>query len=520
MIKTIGPPYVLGIDAGTESVRAAIFDLAGNPLIFHAQDYKVYFPNPGWAEQDPNEWWTALMGAVRGALAESGVDPSEIIGISADCTSCTMVYMDRNLQPLRRAIIWMDVRAAAQARAIGESGHPALKYNGWGNVSAEWFPCKTLWIKQNEPETYRQTHRALEYIDWVNYRLTGEVTHSINNVSIRWYYDAPNGGWQHDFFARIGLEDVGEKLAPRVLRLGEVVGGLRADVAAELGLKAGTPVAEGGADAFIAMLGLNVVKPGRMAFITGSSHLQLGLSAQEFHAKGIFGAYPDGLLPGMSVVEGGQVSTGSILKWFRQNFAGAAAEEAKQAGLSLYKYLDQQAEKLPPGSEGLILLDYWQGNRTPLTDPEARGMIWGFSLKHTTAHVYRAIMEGVAYGTEHIYRVMQGAGYTPEEVWVCGGAANSKTWLQIHADVSNTPIIVPEVSEAAVLGSAILAAVGAGAYPSIATAAEKMVRVSHKIEPNPAAHAAYKFYVDQYIATYPKMKELMHAMVRHVAGQT
>ncbi len=516
----IGPPYVLGIDAGTESVRAGIFDLAGNPLVFHAQEYPVYFPHPGWAEQDPEEWWDSMVAAVRGALAKSRIAPIDIIGIGTDCTSCTLAFMDEDLRPLRRSIIWMDVRSAAQARAISESGHPALKYNGWGNVSAEWMPCKTLWVKQNEPQVYRRTHRILAYTDWLNYRLTGEVCHSINNITLRWYYDRPAGGWPYDFYSRIGLEDVEGKLAPRVAKMGEVVGELRLDVAQELGLKAGTPVAEGGADALVAMFGLNVVKPGRLAFITGSSHLHLGLSAKEFHAKGIFGAYPDCLLPGLSVVEGGQISTGSVLKWFRQNFAGSAVAQAEKEGLPVYQYLDRKAEELPPGSEGLMVLDYWQGNRTPLTDPEARGVIWGLSLKHTRAHVYRAIMEGVAYGTEHIFRTMSEAGYEPEEVWICGGAAKSETWLQIHADVSDTPIFVPQVSEAAVLGSAILGAVGAGAYPSIEEAAANMVRVSRKVEPDPEAHQAYAFYVDKYIATYPQLKDLMHEMVRHVAAQS
>jgi FGGY-family pentulose kinase len=508
-------PYVLGIDFGTESVRVGIFDLTGRPVVFASQTYPLYHPHPGWAEQRPDEWWSALVLATRRAMAESGVAPQEIAGLGADCTSCTVVAMDQQFRPLRPAIIWMDVRAASQARRIAASGHPALKYNGYGNVSAEWLPCKALWLKENEPEIYRQASHVGEFIDWLTWRLTGQWTASINNTSIRWYYDRAQGGWPADFYAQIGLEDLLERFPPRVLDMGVVAGTLLPAVAEELGLPAGIPVAEGGADAFVAMVGLDVLRPGKLAFITGSSHLHLGQSAAPLHARGIFGAYTDAVVPGQYTVEGGQVSTGSVVKWFKDNFCGKEAALAAQRGVDIYTVLGELAQAVPPGSEGLVVLDYWQGNRTPYVDPEARGIIRGLSLKHTSGHLFRAILEGIAYGTEHILRTFRHNGFVVEEMVAAGGPTKSPLWMQIHADVSNVPITLPAVADAPALGSAILGAVAAGLFPDVQTAARQMVRVSARIEPDPAMHAAYRFYVEQYIATYPPLQALIQETVRH-----
>jgi ribulokinase len=512
-------PFVIGVDFGTESARVGIFTISGQAVVFASQEYPLYHPRPGWAEQKPQDWWAAFVLALRKALRTSGVRREEIVGIGADCTSCTVLLLDENCSPLRPAIIWMDVRAADQARRIAATGHPALKYNGFGNVSAEWLPCKVLWVKENEPEIYARARYVGEFIDWFTHRLTGEWVGSINNTSIRWYYDRAEGGFPGSFYEQIGLSDVLTKFPQRVLDLGQVAGHLRADVAGELGLPAGIPVAEGGADAFVAMVGLNVLRPGKMAFITGSSHLMLGQSAKPLHAKGIFGAYTDAVVPGQHTVEGGQVSTGSIVKWFKENFAGKEYALAAARGVDTYTVLNELALQVPPGSEGLVVLDYWQGNRTPYVDPEARGIIRGLSLKHTTGHLFRALLEGSAYGSEHIFRTFRDNGYQVEEVVAAGGPTKSALWMQIHADVSNIPITLTQVSDAAALGSAILGAVAAGIFPDMQTAANQMVQIKDRITPIAAVHDAYQFYVNQYINTYPPLQELIHATVRHVAAQ-
>lgn len=510
MAKLPKPPYVMGIDAGTSSIRAAIFDLKGKIVIFRDESYPLYTPSPGWAEQRPEDWWDALCRASRRAIADSGINPADIAGISADTTSCTVVLLDNGMKPIRPAIMWMDVRASAQAKKIKSTGHSALKYNGYNNVTPEWMPCKALWLKENEPANYDRAEHIVDCIDWMMYRLTGRLTASINTVSARWYYDRRSGGWPHDFYDMIGLEDLIEKFPKDVLDMGSYAGRLSKAAAEDLGLVAGIPVGEGGADAYVGMLGLNVVEPGKMVMITGSSHAHLCLSNKEVHAPGIFGSYPDAIVPGLDLIEAGQVSTGSIVNWFKNNFCGDAAEAARQKGCSLYKLLDDEAVKLPVGSEGLIVLDYFQGNRTPYTDPDVRGIIYGLTLKHTPYHIFRAVIEGICYGTENIFRNFDTAGLRPKEIYISGGAAKSRWWLQAHADVSNVPVFIPEVSEAPCLGSAILGAVAAGAYGSVQEAAGKMVSYIDRVEPDLERHQQYKFYADKYIEMYPLLKDWMH----------
>ena len=512
-------PYVLGIDFGTESVRVGVFDPEGTPIVFAGEAYSLKHPYPGWAEQDPDEWWSCLVKATRQALDEGDVSSEEIVGLSVDATTCTVVALDQQNSILRPAIMWMDVRAVDQARKVQETGDPALKYSGYTNVSAEWMPSKALWLKENEPENYDNAERICECLDWITHRLTGEWTASINTASFRWYYDRNEGGFPESLYEAAGLEGLLDKLPGKVLEMGEVVGGLRKEVAEELGLPADIPVAEGGGDAFVAMVGLNVLEPRKMALITGSSHVVVGQAAEPVYGAGFFGAYTDAVVPGQYTVEGGQASTGSVVKWFKDNFAKVAAEEAARRNIDAYEVLGEMAAKVPPGSEGLMVLDYWQGNRTPYTDPEARGMMWGLSLRHEEGHVFRAILEGICYGTEHILRTMRDNDFTPEEGVVCGGPTKSELWMQMHADVSNLPISFTKVPDAPALGSAILGAVGAGVYPDIQEAASNMVHTTGTIEPDPDMHEEYKFYVDKYTETYPQMKELMHEVAHHVASR-
>ncbi len=509
-------PLFLAVDCGTESVRGAVFNTEGKLLHSEEKQYRTCFPHPGWAEQKPDDWWQSFLAVVRNIVQNSGIDPRSIVSLALDTTSCTVVLLDEHFNPLRNALLWMDVRSFEQAARIAESGMDALKYNGYGSVSAEWMPCKLLWLKENEGELYCQASRICEFQDWMNYKLTGELVGSIDNVTIRWYYNSREGGWPLDFYENIGLGDAVERFPEPVLGLGTPIGRLKPDVASLTGLSARTVVVQGGADAYIGALGLGAVKPGRLAFITGSSHLIIGHTEEEFHKKGIFGAFPDAIMPGLWVVEGAQISSGSVLKWFKDNFISREYEEgAKKQGLSLYDYLSGLARSVKTGSEGLILLNYWQGNRNPLTDSQARGVIWGLSLKHTPVHIYRAIMEAVCYGTEHIMRYFKEAGFVPEEVYACGGATSSDLWMQMQSDVLGIPIVLTEEPNAPLLGDAILASCGAGVYKNIEEAASSMVKERKRIEPDHEKTEEYKYYVDKYIETYPRLRDLMHDMLRH-----
>lgn len=510
------PPYIMGIDGGTEAIKAGLFDLQGNLIAMGSRNYSTAFPHPGWAEQTPAEWWSGVVGAIRDCLAQANVPAEEIIGVSADATTCTLVPLGADGKELGRAILWMDVRAAKQAERIFATGHETLRYSLAG-VSAEWMPSKMLWLKENQPELYNNTATLIEYTDWLAYRFTGKIALNINTSTQRWFYHTPTGGWPLDFYAHIDLDDLAPKLPNTVLGVGEVIGPLLPAVAEETGLPAGIPVATNGGDAFIGLLGLGVTRPGDLGMIMGSSNVLAGLSTSEFHVPGIFGSFPDALIPGLNLVEGGQVSTGSILNWYKQNFARDLAAQAAAEQTSIYQLLDNAAAQVPIGSKGLIVLDYFQGNRTPHTDSSARGAIWGLSLQSDRTQIFRALMEGIAYGTADIIQTFGRNDFTVERVIACGGATKSQVYMQIYADVIGAPIFITRVTEASLLGSAVVAAVGAGAYPDLVTASQQMVQVTTSYQPNIENHNAYAFYLAQYQETYQQLKTLMRTMSHHIA---
>ncbi len=491
--------YLLGVDGGTEGLRAGIFDVFGTSLAYASTSYPTQFPAPSWAEQDPNDWWDALGKSVRKAISDSGISVDQIAAMAVDTTCCSVVALDDSGNPVRPALIWMDVRSAEQAEQMVATGDDALRINsnGSGPVSAEWMIPKALWIKQNEPYNFDRAVTICEFQDYINLHLTGRLGASINNVSTRWHCDYTENGVPKSLLEKLDLGELAEKWPQDVFRLGELVGRLTPRAAGHLGLTPDLPVVQGGADAQIGMIGLGVVKPGNLALITGSSHLHLGLSEKPFHGTGIWGTYADALLPGLHTVEGGQTSTGSVINWLKNLF-----------GESDYEALNQDASKLPPGSENLIVQEHFQGNRTPHTDPNSRGAFHGLTLKHGREHLFRAAIEGVAFGSELILESMRTNGFFPESIVVSGGATHSELWLQIHSDVSNLPLILTKNPDAPLLGCAILAAVGAEIYEDIPTAVEQMVQFDRVIEPNSQVNAEYQPFYEAYKASYVGLRNI------------
>lgn len=479
-----------------------------------AWEYPLYHPKPGWAEQNPADWWASLGKASHAAIAAAGIRPEQVAGLCLDATCCSVVLCEQSGRPLRPAIIWMDVRSASQADRIGKVDSPALAYTGYGPVSAEWMPCKALWVKENEPEVWSRTEILCEYGDWMVHQLTGRWTTSLMQSSCRWFYNNRAGGFPRDLYGAVGLADAIDRFPADVLPTGTPVGGLTAEAAAHLGLRAGTPVMECGVDAYIAMPALQATGPGRLASIMGSSHCMMLLSAEEVHGSGIFGGYPDAVVPGYWMLEGGQTSTGSVVKWFRDQFGLADKLAGEAQGRSAYEVLSDTAAAIPPGSDGLLVLEHWQGSRTPNTDPLARGAVMGLSLRHTRAHLYRAIIEATAYGTAHILRSFAANGVEVNDIVACGGPTKSPFWMQIQADVCGRPILVPEVEEAPALGAAIYAAVGVGLYPNLEVAGKEMVRIARRVDPDPQAHQQYKPFVDAYIDAFSRVRPVNHTLAR------
>lgn len=259
----------------------------------------------------------------------------------------------------------------------------------------------------------------------------------------------------------------------------------------------------------MALPGLGITEPGMPGLIAGSSNVVAGYTDREAHGPGILGAFPDVLIPGLWLMEGGQVSTGSILAWFRRNFA------ADLPDATAYESLSAEAARIPPGSGGLVAIDYFHGNRTPYSDSLARGAVWGLSLHTSRAQLFRAFMEGIAYGTYHVLETMGSLGGEVNSMRACGGATKGDLYMQIMADVCDVPISLTELPEASLLGCAVLAAVGMGVYDNIPAASKRMVRLTKIFEPDPGVHEMYRFYFALYRETYPRLKELMHKMGRH-----
>ena len=339
--------YVIGIDGGTESLRATVFDPAGRPVATASSPYSTRFAPGARAEQNPEDWWSALGAAVRLAVSRSGVAPHDVDAVCATTTCCTVVALDAAARPLRPALLWMDVRAGAEADALLATRDPALAVNGAGQgpVSAEWMIPKALWLARHEPETFAAAHTICEYQDFVTWRLTGRRVASLNNASIRWHYRSDAGGWPDSLLDKLGLSALRAKWPSEVLAPGSVVGSLTTGAAEHLGLPTTVLVVQGGADALIGMIGLGVAKPGQLALITGSSHLQFAVGATATHVPGLWGTYQDAVYPGRTILEGGQTSTGSIIAWLRRLTGDALDLDA----------LNVEAAKLTPGADGLLV---------------------------------------------------------------------------------------------------------------------------------------------------------------------
>ncbi|MEM0906217.1 MAG: FGGY-family carbohydrate kinase [Pseudomonadota bacterium] len=493
--------YFLTVDGGTESLRARIYDASGTCLASHADPYRTAFSAGARAEQDPADWWQNFVSASRAAIQKAGIAGADIEAIAYATTSCSVVALDENGDALRPALIWMDLRAHEEAQMVLATGDLALAINGAGSgpVSAEWMLPKALWLKRNEPAIFDAAHRICEYQDFLTYKLTGEWAASLDNVGLRWHYRNDAGGWAGSLARALGLEAILDKWPPRVVAPGEVVGTLTAKAAEALGLPQSVKVVQGGADALIGMIGLGVAKPGQLALITGSSHLQFGVTDAPLYAQGVWGAYADIVYPGRYIVEGGQTSTGSIINWLGRLTGGLD-----------YGELNEKAATLEPGCDGLIVQDHFQGNRTPYTDPLSRGAIIGLTLAHERHHIFRAIMEGISFGTKAILDAFARAGYRGSEITVGGGATASPLWVQIHADTAGLPVRVPASADAPSVGSAVLAAHGAGHFATIDEGIEAMVAPGHTVDPIPENVARYQEIYPRYLALYPAAKGVLN----------
>jgi FGGY-family pentulose kinase len=505
--------YLLGIDLGTQGVRCALFDLEGRLAATATRPYGTSHPRPMWVEQDPEAWWDATVAALGATVRRAGVPPAAIRALSYDCASCTVVALDDAGRPLRPALLWMDERAHEEAATLTRLGSPHFRYCG-GSLSPQWMLPKALWLKRREPETYARAARLVEATDLLTHRLTGQWTASRDNATAKWNYVGALGGWPLDVLAAAGLEDLPAKWPRRVLPVGSAVGPLDRAVADATGLTPATLVAQGGVDAHAGMIGLGAVEPGDLALIVGSSTCHMALTTAPIFAD-IWGPYPDAVAPDTFLLEGGQTATGSIVQWLLR-LAGRAGEAPGAA--DALEALEAEARQLAPGADGLLVLDHFQGNRTPHKDPHARGVLVGLTLGHSRAHLLRGVYEGVAFGTRQVLENMAAHGFALRRLFAGGGGARSALWMQVHADVLGQPIHLAESPEPMALGAAIWAGLAAGCFRDPREAIARMARVRDVVRPVAATRATYDFYYAQYLEAYRCLRDLEHRLVAHEAG--
>lgn len=498
-------PYLLGIDIGTSACKIAIFDKTGNVIAAESGDYKVYYSQPGWAEQNPEEWWAAVCGAVKAALKKGKIKAEEIAGIGIDGQSWSAIAVDKAGNVLTNTPIWMDTRAQGICEElnakIGEENIFALAGN---SLQPSYTTAKILWYQRNLPEVYAKTEKILQSNSYIAYKLTGVMTQDISQGYGLHCFDMHTGRWDAAMCEKLGIP---MRLLPDIYPSHEVVGAVTEKAAEECGLAVGTPVVAGGLDAACGTLGAGVLRSGETQEQGGQAGgMSICTDTYRADPRLILGYH---VVPGKWLLQGGTTGGGGVMRWLEREFGTFEREEGKRTGKSSLELFNEAAEAVPAGSDGVVFLPYMAGERSPIWDPDAKGVFYGLDFSKTKGHFIRAAMEGVAYSLRHNLEIAEQAGAKAEVLRAMGGSANSLLWTQIKADITGKPIVVPSSDTATTLGAVILAGVGVGMYESFEEAVELTVKVKRAHEPNAENRAIYQKNYNIYLELYRQLKDVM-----------
>ncbi len=496
---------ILAFDLGTTALKCALHDLHGNVIAKAAVEYQLIAPDADSVEMDVETYWEAFKSAVAQVLKESAINPAHIKALGVSAQGETLIVVDKNGKPLRRAIVWLDNRAQQEADELGEKfGHRhAYEITGQVKLVPTWPASKILWIKKHEPQVFEKTARYLLIEDYFLYRLTGEFVCEGSLVTSTCYWNFRTRAWWLEMLAEIGISP---SQLPEYRESGEVVGRVRQQVAAELGLNPETLVCTGALDQACGAIGVGNIQPGIFSENTGAalaicaSVNQATLDPQDqmpCHYHGLPGMYM------LHTFTGG----GIVMRWFRDEFAQMEMAVGKASGIDAYDLMGIEAEKVPAGCEGLVMLPHLQGAMAPEANPKATGVFYGFTLRHGRSHFTRAIMEAVCFIVRRNIEVIEGMGVPVNEIRALGGGARSRIWKQIEADITGRPVLTTTNEEAATLGAAILAGKAIGLYSSVHEAASQMVQIKARYEPTkenvPVYDEVFKTYVNLYSALCP-----------------
>ncbi len=487
---------------GTGGTRALVLDEKGTVLGSGTEEHQPFVsPQPGWAEQDPADWWRAAGLAVRKALQQSGSMPDQIACIGFSGQMHGAVLLDANDAVVRPALIWCDQRTQQQVQDLQDSiGAERLIQLTCNPPLTNFTLTKLLWVREIEPEKWQHVRHVMLPKDYVRFRLTGERAIDMADASGTLLLDVANRRWSSEVMSQT---QIGRELLPSLYESPDVCGRVSASGAEATGLRPGTPVVAGAGDQAAGAVGMGIVR-------TGAVSATIGTSGVVFAATDHPSMDPLGRIhtfchavPGRWHVMGVTQAAGLSLRWFRDSF-GVVAKDGRDP----YEILSEEAATVPAGAAGLFWAPYLMGERTPHCDPNARGALVGLSASHTRAHVVRAIMEGVAFSLKDTFTVFDEMKIPVQFVRLGGGGARSPLWRQIQADIYGREVELVAAEEGAAFGAAILAAVGAGAWRSVDEACDSVVQVARRITPEKHSSTAAQRNYAVYRRIYPGLRTI------------
>jgi len=499
---------LLGIDVGTGGTRAVVVDERGRVISSATAEHAPFAsPQTGWAEQDPRDWWRATVKAVREVLAQPGVRVDRIACIGFSGQMHGAVLLDKDREVLRPALIWCDQRTDPQCRVITEKVGPARLIALTSNPALTAFTLpKMLWVRDQEPDLWRQVRSVLLPKDYVRLRLTGERATDVADASGTLLFDVAGRRWSNEMLAAIGID---ETILPAVFESPEITGHVSIDGAAETGLFKGTPVVAGAGDQAAGAVGMGIVRPGAVSVTIGTSGVVFAATDRPaLDKRGRIHTFCHAV-PGRWHAMGVTQAAGLSLRWFRDRF-GVAEHGNLKGSQDPYDFLCEEAATAPPGSDGVLWVPHLMGERTPHLDPDARAALVGLTSSHTRAHVIRAILEGVAFSLRDTLTIFSEMSVPVETIRLGGGGARSTLWRQIQADVYRRSVEIVEAEEGAAFGAALLAGVGGGIWASVDEACATAVRIRATIESEPESVRVMDERYQNYQLIYPALRRLAY----------
>lgn len=478
---------LLGIDIGTTSTKVILIDNAGNILAVSSRPATLHSPRANWAEEDPSEWWENLCQAIPECLEIAGVDSSQVQSVGVSGMVPTTILVDHNGVPLRRSIQQNDARSHVEIQEFKTHIDESWVFQQTGSaITQQSIGPKLRWIAKNQPELFRQAKWVMGSYDYINYRLTGQPIVESNWALESGLYDLHQQDWIDEL---IGLAQIRRENLPQVFNPSDVIGKISAESARAVGLTEGTPVVAGSADHVASAFSVGLKQNGDLLVkLGGAGDILYSIDRLEIE-KQLFIDYH--VIPDLYLMNGCMASSGSIIKWYREKFAPELD----------YSDLDATAIDVPPGSNGLMLLPYFIGEKTPVFDPLARGILFGLSLQHTRAHIYHAILEGISYGFLHHLEVLSSRGFGVNRVRVANGGAKSTLWRQVTADVIGYPLEEVANHPGSSLGAAFVAGMGIEAFNSWDDI-ENYIQIAGTTHPDLEKHDKYSQLFELYKQLY------------------